>query len=241
MATHRPWSAPRAPHSLSMCWSDLLFAHWAVPVEQLRALVPRALELDTFEDRAWLGVVPFRMSNVRFAGWPRLGASEEFLELNLRTYVRVGERPGVWFFSLDAQSALAVAGGRALFHLPYFTARMRAHTLAGRIEYESERTQSGAAPARLRASYASCGPVFRAQRGSLEHFLTERYCLYALDSGGRPLRGEIDHDPWPLQLASATIDEQTLAQAAGFAPLAGQALLHYSKRLDVRAWAPAVA
>lgn len=220
-----------------MRWSDLLFAHWPVPFDELRALVPPAFELDTFEGRVWLGVVPFRMSNVRLATLPSLGVSEEFLELNLRTYVRVGGRPGVWFFSLDAQSSLAVAGGRALFHLPYFTARMRSSSSGGRIEYESERRQPGAPPARLRASYEPCGPVFRAQPGSLEHFLTERYCLYALDSGGRPRRGEIDHQPWPLQPASALIDEQTIAEAAGFAPLAGGPLLHFAQTLEVRGWA----
>lgn len=220
-----------------MRWSELLFAHWPVPLDALRALVPPAFELDTFEGRAWLGVVPFRMSEVRFASLPSLGVAEEFLELNLRTYVSVGGRPGVWFFSLDAQSALAVAGGRALFHLPYFTARMRAQLDAGRIQFESERRQSGAPPARLRVAYAPSGPQFRSQPGSLEHFLTERYCLYALDSGGQPRRGEIDHAPWPLQPASAVIEEQTLAQAAGFELLEGPPLLHYAQRLDVRAWA----
>lgn len=221
-----------------MRWRELLFAHWPVGLDELRALVPRAFELDTFQGRGWLGVVPFRMEDTKFRGAPSLGWAENFLELNLRTYVRVGGRPGVWFFSLDAQSALAVAGARALFHLPYFTARMRASRNADGIEYESERSQSGAAAARVRVSYAPSGPVFRAAPRTLEHFLTERYCLYALDSGGRVLRGEIDHDPWPLQPARASFTEQTLSAAAGFGPLLGAPLMHYAAELAVRAWAP---
>lgn len=240
MDSHRPWPAPSAPHALEMRWRELLFAHWPVALAELRALVPPAFELDTFEGRGWLGVVPFRMADTRFRGLPSLGFGEDFLELNLRTYVRVGGRPGVWFFSLDAQSALAVAGARALFHLPYFTARMRATVRGAALEYESERSQSGAPAARVRVSYAPSGPLFRAKSGTLEHFLTERYCLYALDSGGRVLCGEIDHEPWPLQLARADFGEQTLSTAAGFGPLRGAPLTHYARELAVRAWAPSV-
>jgi len=238
MEAHRPWLAPAAPHALQMRWRELLFAHWPVEVDALRALVPPELELDLFEGRAWLGVVPFRMEATKFRGLPALGLAENFLELNLRTYVRVGGRAGVWFFSLDAQSALAVAGARALFHLPYFTARMSARHHDGMWDYASERTQPGAPAARVRVSYTANGPVFRAAAGSLEHFLTERYCLYARDSGGHVLRGEIDHAPWPLQPARAVFAEQTLSDAAGFEPLSGAPILHYAEELDVRAWAP---
>jgi uncharacterized protein YqjF (DUF2071 family) len=225
---------------MRMIWSELLFAHWAVPAAELRARVPRGLELDLFDGRAWLGVVPFRMAGVRSHSGPSLGFAEDFLELNVRTYVRCGDKPGVWFFSLDAGSALAVAGARAVFHLPYFTAHLRSKRLGARIEFSSERTPLGAGAARFQATYEPCGPVVHARAGTLEHFLTERYCLYALDSGSRVLRGEIDHAPWPLQPAAAVLEVETVTVAAGIARPADKPLLHYAERLDVRAWAPQV-
>ncbi len=238
MTAHRPWPAPLSPPPLRMTWSELLFAHWPVPAVTMRALVPPAFELDLFDGRAWLGVVPFRMSGVRAISAPSLGFAENFLELNVRTYVRFGARPGVWFFSLDAASALAVAGARALFHLPYFTARMGSKRVDGGIRYESERAQAGAPDARFRAEYRPSGPISPARAGTLEHFLTERYCLYALDSGSHVLRGEIDHEPWPLQPAAAAIEHESMSAAAGFERPVGSPLLHYAERLDVRAWAP---
>jgi len=226
---------------MEMTWSDLLFAHWPVDVERIRALTPAALELDLFDGRAWLGVVPFRMSGVRKIGAPALGFAEEFLELNLRTYVRHRGEPGVWFFSLDAESALAVAGARALFHLPYFTARMRCHLREqGVFDYRSERAQPGAPSAEVSVRYAPCGAVSQAERGTLEHFLVERYRLYAIDTGGRVLNGEIDHAPWPLQPARAEFEVETLSRAAGFEALSGAPVAHFAARVDVRAWAPIV-
>ena len=245
---HRPWPVPAGPWILSMVWEDLLFAHWALPPESVRPLVPPCLDLDLRDGFAWVGVVPFRMSGVRLRGTPALPGPGAFPELNLRTYVVApgpgdAPRPGVWFWSLDAASRLAVRAARSWFHLPYFDAEMecspRTQQGDGEVAYRSRRTHGGAPAAEFRATYAPAGPEFRAAEGSLERWLTERYCLYAADPRGGALRGEIQHGPWPLRAARADIDANTVASAAGLALPAHAPHLLFARRIDVVAWAPA--
>jgi len=223
---------------MAQTWHDLLFAHWPVATSAVRELVPREMEIDTHEGAAWIGVVPFRMSGVRLRGLPGLPGLRAFPELNLRTYVRVGDRPGVWFFSLDAANSPAVAIARAWFDLPYFRARMRCDRRGDDVEYDSERTHAGAPPAVWRGVYGPTGPVELARRGSLEHWLTERYCLYARSKRGRVTRGEIHHAPWPLQPAQAEVEADTIAAASGITLCGRAAHLVFARRLDVRIWAP---
>ncbi len=236
---HRPWPLPAGPWVMAQTWHDLLFAHRPIPAEELRAHIPESLEVDTFAGSAWLGVVPFRMSGVRLRGLPPFPGTGAFPELNLRTYVRLADRPGVWFFSLDAASRIAVAVARAWFRLPYFRARMRCDASGEAIDYASERTHTGAPPASLRASYAPDGAVFHARPGTLEHWLTERYCLYAARGTGQVWRGEIHHAPWPLQPARAELAECTLSQAQGIAVPDAPPHLMFARRIDVRVWPPA--
>lgn len=236
--THRPYPLPDRPWAMAQTWHDLLFAHWPVDAGVLRSMLPERLELDTFEGRAWIGVVPFRMSGVRLRGTPPLPWISSFPELNLRTYVVRDGRAGVWFFALEAARLVAVKIARSWFHLPYFHARMSCASDGDGIVYASERIHRGARPAELRASYAPIAAVERARAGSLEHWLTERYCLYAARNDGVILRGDIDHEPWPLQRATARIERCTLAEAHGIdLPRTAPHLL-FARRLDVRAWAP---
>jgi uncharacterized protein YqjF (DUF2071 family) len=236
---HRPWPLPRGLWIMKQQWHDLLFAHWTVPVEALRPVIPRGLEMDTFEGQAWLGVVPFRMAGVRVRGTPAIPGFSRFPELNVRTYVVRDGKPGVWFFSLDAANAVAVWGARTFFHLPYFLAAMSCAEDSGWIRYESRRKDRRGSPASLRARYRAIGEMFHAQPGSIEHFLAERYCLYTADGKGRIIRCEIHHPPWPLQLAEAAMEGNTMAAAAGI-PIAEQKpeLLHFSRRQEVVVWAP---
>jgi uncharacterized protein YqjF (DUF2071 family) len=225
-------------------WHDLLFAHWAVPVEALRPLIPQALEIDTFGGQGWVGVVPFRMTGVRVRGTPAIPGFSQFPELNVRTYVVRDGKPGVWFFSLDATNAVAVWGARTLFHLPYFLAAMSCAEDAGWILYESHRKHRRVSRAALRARYRATGEVFHAQRGSIEHFLAERYCLYTADQKGRLIRCQIHHPPWPLQLAEAEFQENSMAAAAHITitdlrPEIPE-LLHFSRYQEVVVWAPEV-
>lgn len=235
---HRPWELPIRPWAMAQSWHDLLFAHWAVPAKTLRPRVPAKLEIDTYEGQAWLGVVPFRMSGVRLRGTPALPWLSAFPELNLRTYVTAGGKPGVWFFSLDAANRAAVAIARAWFHLPYFRARMSCVERDGWIEYKSIRTHRGAACGAFSGRYRAIGEATVAQPGSLEHFLTERYCLYAADGKGRILRGEIHHARWRLQAAEAELTSNTMPEADGINLPQAKPLLHFSKRQDMVAWAP---
>jgi hypothetical protein len=216
-----------------MRWHDLLFAHWPVPAAELRPQVPRGLELDTFDGEAWLGVVPFTMSGVRPPFTPPLPGVSRFAEMNVRTYVTAGGKPGVWFFSLDAASRIAVRAARTFFHLPYFDARMAVASRDGFVHYRSERTHRGAPEARFAARYRGAGASVR---NDLASFLTERYCLYAARSDGRLYRGEIDHPPWPLQLAEAEIETLDMTRLLGMDLPDTRPLLHFASRLDVVAW-----
>jgi uncharacterized protein YqjF (DUF2071 family) len=223
---------------MAMTWHDLLFAHWPVAASALRPLVPATLELDTFDGAAWIGVVPFRMSGVRVRGTPALPGPGAFAELNVRTYVTDGAKPGVWFFSLDAASRVAVRAARRWFHLPYFDASMTCDEGGGAILYRSRRTHVEAPPAEFVARYGPSGLDSRATPGSLDHWLTERYCLYAADPGGALLRSEIHHARWPLQPAHAAIHVNSMAAAAGVTLPAGPPRVLFTRRLDVVAWAP---
>jgi uncharacterized protein YqjF (DUF2071 family) len=178
------------------------------------------------------------MSGIRLRGLPPVPGTSAFPELNVRTYVRHGDKAGVWFFSLDATNALAVAVARRWFHLPYFRARMECRNDGERVLYAHERAHTGSPPAELGAQYGPTGPVELAERGTLEHWLTERYCLYAMDAGGRILRGDIHHVPWPLQRGEARIERCTMAAQIGIDRLEGEPHLLFARRLDVLIWAP---
>jgi uncharacterized protein YqjF (DUF2071 family) len=223
---------------MAQSWHDLLFAHWPVPEAALRPHIPAQLALDTFEGQCWLGIVPFRMSGVRLRGTPAVPWLSAFPELNVRTYVEAGGKPGVWFFSLDAANKIAVAIARAWFHLPYFRARMSCEESSGWISYASDRNHRGTPSGVWLGRYRPVGAEFIAQRGSLEHFLTERYCLYATDKKGRVIQGEIHHAPWPLQVAEAELTKNTMAEAAGLSLLSTRPLFHFSRRQDVVVWQP---
>jgi uncharacterized protein len=235
--SHRPWPMPQAPWVMTQTWHDLLFAHWPVAPRVLEGSVPPHFPIDVFDGAAWIGVVPFHMTNVAPRGVPAVPRLSAFPELNVRTYVRVGDRPGVYFFSLDAGSAVAVRAARMLLNLPYYAASMTVMSTAAGIEYHSRREGSG--PATFAATYGPAGAPFFARAGSLEYFLTERYCLYNLDRRGKPYRLEIHHPPWPLQPARAGMLRHTMDAVNGLSLSPEPALLHFAKRQDMVAWLPA--
>lgn len=228
---HRPWALPERPWTWRQSWRDLLFAHWPVPAATLRPLVPQGLTLHEFDGSCWLGVVPFRMAGVMRRPLPDLPWVSAFPELNVRTYVERDGRPGVWFLSLDATNPLAVWAARRLFHLPYHRARMEITSDGASLRYRS--TRRGAA---FHGSYAPTSDVYEAPPGSLEHWLTERYCLYAQAPDGSIWRNDVHHHPWPLQSASATIDVNTMLQPHGLRVPDTSPRLHFAKRLDVVVW-----
>lgn len=235
---HRPWPLPDRPWMMRQSWRDLLFAHWPVPAARLRPLVPPALTVQEFDGTSWVGLVPFRMADVIVRGAPALPGLSAFPEMNLRLYVEAEGKAGVWFVSLDAASRPAVWGARRFFHLPYFLADMSARDDGVRVHYQSVRRRPAAPRIAFRAVYQPTSPPAPAAPGTLEHFLTERYCLYAQATAGGLRRLQIHHPPWPLQSAAALIDENTVGAAQGIALAGPPPLLHFSRRIDVVAWTP---
>ncbi len=222
-------------------WNDLLFAHWPMRVAAIEALLPPDLEADSFQGSAWLGVVPFWMDRIRVNGLPSIPGARQFPELNLRTYVRDRRTgtPGVYFFSLDAGNLLAVMIARSFFHLPYYWAQMSIEPRGEReFAFYSRRLLSGK-PVHFAARYRGLGPsrkLVQSRIGTLEYFLTERYCLFTRDPLGRLLRANIHHIPWPLEDAEAEISQNDLAAQIGLTLPDTPPLLHYSRKLAVYVW-----
>jgi uncharacterized protein YqjF (DUF2071 family) len=227
---HRPWPLPHRGWVMGQTWENLLFAHWRVPLDEVRAHVPPELEVETHDGSAWVGVTPFRLTGLRARGLLPFPGASSFLELNVRTYVNhQGEKPGIWFFSLDASSRLAVEAARRTYRLPYFHARMSATHRGEWIDYECARIEEAGRV--FSGRYRPDGAVSRAEPGSLEWFLAERYCLYTVDRG-IPYRAEIHHELWPLQTAEAEIELTSISQLE----LSGEPVCHFSRRQDVVIW-----
>lgn len=233
---HRPWPLPGGPWIITQSWHDLLFAHWPIDARLLRPAVPAVFPLDLHHGIAWLGIVAFRMTNVAPRGVPALPWLSAFPELNVRTYVTMEGKPGVYFLSLDAANPLAVRGARRFFHLPYFAATMNVEERDEWIAYSSRRTDARGAPAEFTARYRPAGAVHPPEPGTLEHFLTERYCLYTQNRRKAACRLEIHHPPWPLQPADLELETSTMAAAAGLPLPAGKPLAHCARRQDIVAW-----
>lgn len=229
--SHRSWPVPTRPWVMRMRWRELLFAHWQVDEKFIRPLLPAGLALDLFDGRCYIGAVPFLMEDTSPRFIPPIPGLHKFPELNLRTYVTANGKPGVWFFSLDAGSKLAVRCARRFFHLPYFDAKFDID-VSDRVRYRAHR---GAPAAQFDAIYRPVGPVYESAPGSLDAWLTDRYCLYSADRLGRLYRCEIDHGAWPLQRAEADIRANSLGDSLRI-PMHGDLTLHFAKSLDVRAW-----
>lgn len=235
---HRPYPLPEGRWLMTQQWHDLLFAHWPVSPETLRALVPEQLEIDLYDGCGWIGVVPFVMRDVRPRGVPPLPWLSAFPELNVRTYVTVDGLPGIYFFSLDAGNPLAVAAARIGFHLPYYRARMRSRRVGDRVDYRSVRTHRGAPPAQFQASYRPHGGLFELRPGSLDHWFIERYRLYAVRPDGAVLKAEIHHPPWRLRQATADIRTNTMTAGLDLDLPDEEPLLHFSQHQHMVVWRP---
>ena len=235
---HRPWPLPAGPWIMGQTWNDLLFAHWPVDPEELRAHVPEQLPLDTFEGSAWIGVTPFSVTGLR----PRYGiplpGGARFPEINVRTYVTVDGKPGIWFFSLDTPNPLANEAARRGYRIPYFRSSIDLDRDGERIRFRSERTQRSAPKAAIDIAYEPRGAVYNAEPGSFEAFACERYCLYTFDGDERILRADIHHLLWPLQAATAEIAQNRMGEEVGL-DLSADPILHLSRRQDVVFWWPA--
>src|SRR5688572_4872764 len=238
-----PTREPDQMPLLHQNWHHLLFLHWEIPVDVLQALVPPRLTIDTHEGKAYVGLVPFTITGVRAILTPPLPWISSFHEVNVRTYVHLdGRDPGVWFFSLDASSSLAVAAARAMYKLAYFDADIAFEASAEAlpsVSFHSRRTDPrGAMPANVNVRYRPFeGPVQPAAPGSLEHFLVERYILYAEDEQRRLHRARVHHQPYPVQRVDVPELEETLVWAAGIRRADSVPMRHYAREVNVKVYA----
>jgi uncharacterized protein YqjF (DUF2071 family) len=234
---HRPWPLPDGPWVMGQTWQDLLFAHWRVEPDLLRRHMPPQIPLDTFDGAAWIGVTPFVATGVR----PRLALPlpglSRFPEINVRTYATIDGKPGIYFLSLDTPNPIVNEAARRVYGLPYFRSQIGVRRDGDRVRWESRRTQRNAPPASIALEYAPTGPVLNAAPGSLDYFLTERYCLYRVDDEQRIVRADIHHPPWPLRRAEARIARNRVADEVGI-DLQGEPELHFAARQDVVFWLP---
>ena len=220
---------------LAMGWRQLLFANYPVRPDVVDAHLPDALTVDTFDGDAWLSVVPFTNVDVRPSGFPAsLGI--DLPELNLRTYVTCDGKPGVYFFSLDAQGVLSVLGARVFHRLPYYYARISLRGDGNRgVRFESRRLHPGDRPVNYAATYRPSGPAFESHEDPKAAFLTERYRFYTQGSDGAIRYANVDHEPWTLYPATVTHETNTLFEANGFDDPSSESVCYYSPGLDVRA------
>lgn len=222
---HRPWPLPEKQWQGRQVWADLAFVHWEVDVKWLRDQIPPQLEPDLYDGKAWIGVVPFDMKGVTRRGFPAPKWMCDFPEINVRTYVRYGNKPGVWFLSLDVPNPFAVWAARTFYHLPYFKADMQIRNKGQVYAYEHQR---GAY--QFKASYQALGRI-DVPLDSFESWVTERYCLYTQNKRGTLYRAQIHHPRWPLEKAELSIQQNTLIKDI---PVGRQCpVILFSKKIDV--------
>lgn len=227
---HRPWPLPNGEWKWRQSWLDLAFIHYRVEAAQIQELLPLGLRVQEFDGSAWVGLVPFRMAGVMRRPFPDVPFFSSFPELNLRTYVECDGKPGVWFFSLDADSWPVVFGGKQFYHLPYHSANMQQVWKDGWCHFSSRRRSS---PVEFEARYRPVGKVFTALPRTFEYWATERYCLYSHSSCHGLRRVDVHHAPWPIQRAEVDIKKSDMLKAAGLVPLSDEPIMHFSTGVDV--------
>ncbi|MBN8210672.1 DUF2071 domain-containing protein [Bacillus sp. NTK071] len=226
-------SSKRKGWIMKQTWEDLLFLHWPVDALWLQSLLPFELEVDTFDGLAWIGIVPFEMNSIRFRGLPAVPFASRLLELNVRTYVKYGNKQGVYFFSLDASHMPGVLIARNVFHLPYFKADMSKRKDRLEVDFSSARTHKGVKQAKYHIKYEPTSDPYEAKKGNLDFWLTERDRLFIVRNES-VLQGKIDHDRWPLQDAKADVLHDTLSQ--GYRYKEHQTITHFSKSVTTYLW-----
>lgn len=228
-----PTRRPDRDNDGTQKWRDLAFLHYEVPVELVRAQVPAELELDLWEGKALIGVVPFAMFDVKPRWAPYVPGVSDFLELNVRAYVTAkGRFPGIYFFSLEAASTVAVAAARAGWGLPYFRASMDMTRDGDVITYRSERLFPGPKPAELHGRYRVGAALGPSEPGTLAFFLAERYLLFTVDDGA-VRAGQVSHVPYPLHALEVEDLSQSMLAAAGMPGDHPLFSAHYSPGVDV--------
>ncbi|MFY0543684.1 YqjF family protein [Brevibacillus sp. H7] len=218
-------------------WDNLLFAHWPVSVDSLRPFVPEILELDTFDGQAWIGIIAFEMSLIRLKFFPIIPYTVPFPEMNVRTYIQVNKKPGVFFMTLDASNPFIIHAARAWYHLPYYRAKMSMEIKDRHVHFHTDRVGTTESAAMFQGSYRPVSPLFTPKEGTLEHWLTERYMFCCKSRNGqRVYMGDIYHDPWQLQEAEAVIQRNTMTEPFRLPLSKVPVLSHFSPGTQAFIW-----
>ncbi|MGB1365724.1 MAG: DUF2071 domain-containing protein [Candidatus Poseidoniaceae archaeon] len=235
---HLPFSMPNRPFAISQEWRDLTFMHWVVDSERLKPHLPSGLEIDLFEGQAYVGVIPFIMKNVRPRRLPAVPGISTFAEFNVRTYVVKDGQPGVFFLTLDAKSLVTCIHAPRAYGLAYRYAKAKVKRNGDALQWQSRRSSDGA---QLRGTSAAKGALRTSEKGTLEYFLFERYCLYT-EHKGCLRRAYVHHQPWSFQDGEVELEANSLLESynMGLDVLAPD-LLHFSKGLPVKTWSIEVA
>lgn len=234
--THRPWPIPSNYWIMNQKWRDVLFSHWPVSPEALKPYIPAPLKLDTFDSFGWIGIVLFAMDGIYPRGFPFLSLVPKFAEVNVRTYVHYNGKPGVLFMSLDVGDWASLNIAKRWYHLPYSQANVSYQQKHHVFHFEGRRKEQNNIPVLLRGSFTPHSEIFFPKEGRIDHWVTERYCLYSTDKRGNLFRGEIHHPPWPLQKADVDIIENTLFTPFQLDMEGEKPLSHYSKGVDTVFW-----
>ena len=230
--SHKQEIMTNLPWIMKQTWKDILFAHYPVQRKVLEKLVPSELTLDTYRGTGWVSIVPYLTSAMHLRGVPPIPGLATYPGFNIRTYVTMNGKPGVYFFRLTAGNMLAAYAARTFFGLPYLYMRMEHKTAKDLNIFESEKS----AGMQLLCNYKSISNPAPTDKGSLEEWLVERYCLYNVSKKGIPLRGDILHDSWVLQKAEAEFHQNTLLSSLDIVPEVEKPILHYAKNRVVRFW-----
>ncbi len=236
---HRPWPLPKLPWLMAQDEKNLLFIHWPISIERMRSLVPSQMELDLYDGQSWLTMIAFHMVDLHLRDLPPLPWTSTFPEIDLLTYVRLNNQPGVFFLSIDAASNLGGWVARHFFHLPYLSANIEFSRKGDGFHVRSHRPASDVAPAaEFTAGYQPVGPTFEVKKGTLEYFLVERFVMFSVSPGGIIFGGHEHHLPWKLQRAEAEIETNTIPRAAGIELPGTPPLLHFSTGTHDITWPP---
>lgn len=233
---HRPWPLPSKNWMMRQSWNNLLFSHWPVSPEVLRPHIPSTLKIDTFEQFAWVGIVLFVMEGIYPRGISSVSLVPKFPEINVRTYVQYNGKPGVFFMSLDVEDWASLTIAKKWYRLPYRAAQISYKKEGQTYYFHSIRKDRTNIPIMFKGNFTPRSEVFFPKKETLDHWLTERYCLYSTNHRGNIYCGEIHHRPWPLQTVEAEISSNTLFSPFNIDIPKVRPLFHFSKGVDTLIW-----
>lgn len=235
-SNHRPFPLPAKKWIMRQSWRNLLFLHWPVPLEKLRPHIPSSLQIDTFHGSAWLGLILFVIEGIYPLGISKFSLTPKFPEINVRTYVKYNEKPGIYFMSIDVENWASLKIAKNWYHLPYHSAKISFGKQGQTFYCHSIRKENGNTPVSFKGQYGPISEVYYPKEGTLDHWFTERYCLYSSNNGVNIYCGEIHHRPWPLQKAEIEVDKNTLFTSYQFDLSEIKPLAHFSTGVDSLMW-----